>query len=260
MSNYSALILSEAGLVGYWRLNELTGTTAADSGPNGLTGTYVASPILGVQSPTWDYGVKFDGSSQYVTIAHNAALNLVDGPLSIEAWVSRGATGAQRSICSKAGPAYQLVLDTNAAVGGQNPSAGYFIETTAALGLPGWHHLIVTKTGGTSTIYRDGALASVTNPAPSTLADNVKALLIGGDADAGQFFNGSICDVAVYSVVLTAAQALQHRNVGNNPAYARRLAGLTGNYGPLALRARYMARPQTVAAIAVGSSQEVIVG
>lgn len=41
----SELLGNEAGLVGYWKLNEGAGMTAADSTPNGNTGTLTGSPL-----------------------------------------------------------------------------------------------------------------------------------------------------------------------------------------------------------------------
>jgi len=94
-----------SGLIGYWKLNEASGTTAADSF-NGYTGTLTyTSPAS--TAPTFTAGKASNGISlangQYVTVPHNSALNIT-GDLTIAMWVNPNSV-----TCSGADPAYALV-------------------------------------------------------------------------------------------------------------------------------------------------------
>ena len=72
---------------GYWKLDEGSGSTAADSSGNGHPGTLVSSP-------TWTTGelgggLAFNGTSQYVTCQ---LLNLNSNTVTISGWVKRNGT------------------------------------------------------------------------------------------------------------------------------------------------------------------------
>ncbi|MDE2101848.1 MAG: hypothetical protein KGL39_31670, partial [Patescibacteria group bacterium] len=57
--------------VGYWRLGELSGTSAADQTGNGHTGTYHGGPTLatpGLISGDLNTGITLNGTNQYVEI------------------------------------------------------------------------------------------------------------------------------------------------------------------------------------------------
>lgn len=67
---YSSVVLAK-GPVGYWRLGELTGTTASDSSGNGYDGTYLGNPTLGgpgAINNDPDTAVTLNGGGDYVEI------------------------------------------------------------------------------------------------------------------------------------------------------------------------------------------------
>src|SRR3990167_464828 len=79
--------ISPSGLVGWWKLDEGSGTSAGDSSGQGNTGTLAASP----GTPTWTtgkigQGLSFDGSDDYVSVA-NLSSQIVNSNISIAEWV-----------------------------------------------------------------------------------------------------------------------------------------------------------------------------
>src|SRR6478609_8595556 len=85
MSLYSSTILSDSPLA-YWRLGELSGSSAADASGNAHTGTYTGSVALGLAGAVAgdnDAAAKFDGSSAYVSLPVFSTL----ATWSVEAWV-----------------------------------------------------------------------------------------------------------------------------------------------------------------------------
>ena len=98
-TGYSQTVLADSPRA-YWRLGEASGTSAADASGNGRTGSYVASPTLGVPGAlTGDSNtaVGFNGSSQYVNVPYMAALN--PAQFTVEAWAFvTGGVGTYRSL------------------------------------------------------------------------------------------------------------------------------------------------------------------
>ncbi|PYS95480.1 MAG: hypothetical protein DMF50_08675, partial [Acidobacteria bacterium] len=111
------------GPLGYWKLDEGSGTTALDASGNGLNGTLL-------NGTAWTAGVvsqalSFDGLDDYVAVPHTAVLDAY--PLTLAVWVKSGATGL-RGIVNKYLPAsmngYQIFTN------GGNLCAWYFKDAS----------------------------------------------------------------------------------------------------------------------------------
>jgi len=213
-TGYSNAVTQTAGLVGYWRLGESSGTNANDEVSTN-DGTYTGTPTLGATgalSGDTDTAVTFaSASSQYVNIPDVAAVDLGD-VFSLEAWINVTGSGA-RYIVSKSTGAYALAIFSDGTLGLRIGNGATLRITNAALSA-GWHHVVGTKNGATTALYVDGAAPATTASANVTAVNNATALLIGGDFNAGEFFNGSIDEVAVYNVAISEATALAHYNAG----------------------------------------------
>lgn len=214
-TSYQAAILAEAGLVAMWPLGEAAGTLARNAkGVAAQDGTYDLSPTLGVPGPFNDgnTAVTLNGTNQGVTIPHTAALNLGD-VWTIEAWIQRGATGTGRVVLGKGTGAYEMRIDTNGALALNKANTGIIVETSADIGT-GWHHVVATKNGAANHVYVDGAEPAHSVVANQTTVDNGTVLQIGENWDGGGKFNGTIADVALYSVALTPQQVAAHYAAG----------------------------------------------
>ena len=90
----------DASLVGYYMMDEGSGTIVRDSSGTGNNGTTTGSP-------TWSSGMKglalgFDGLTQYATVPHVSNLNIA-GPITLAAWFRCEATAnATARIMAKA--------------------------------------------------------------------------------------------------------------------------------------------------------------
>jgi Concanavalin A-like lectin/glucanases superfamily len=159
-----------SNLVGYWKLDEASGTVAADSSGNSNTGTTY-------NSPTWAAGkinnaLTFNGTTQYVSVPDVAGLRFGTGDFTVAAWINfpLSASAYFAGIVSKGYSTTAPAHTWGLVVGSPGNNFVSFQDTTDAGGAwgdcninsgfvaAGWHHIAVTRTGGTCTIYTDAAV------------------------------------------------------------------------------------------------------
>jgi hypothetical protein len=208
------------GVVGYWKLDETSGTTAADSTNAGNAGTYTNGPLIN-QPGVKNTAATFDGTDDYVGIPDSASLRASDS-ITIAAWVRPLASAnIDRIILNKEGE-YELAITdaneikwafTNTSPGWAWHQTGVFIPNGA------WSHIVVTYDGAQAKTYVNGALVE-TFAATGDIGDTYPALnelRIGGrsNSPAGKNFAGSIDDVYVFTRALSATDvAALHGLVG----------------------------------------------
>jgi len=219
--SYSSEVLADSP-VGYWRLEETTGATAADSSGNARDGTYTGSPTLGVPGAlaiSTNKATTFNGTTQYVAISDAAAFSIPTTNLfSVEAWFRTTATGAVRNIVSKVtaanfewsmfingAPAINFLV-YNAAGGGSNSLQG-----PASVVANTWYHVVATVNASTNAmiLYINGVQVD-TNTNTQILANGTSPVNIGRRPDGTSLFNGSVDEVAIYPTVLSAARVAAH--------------------------------------------------
>jgi hypothetical protein len=80
-----------------------------------------------------------------------------------------------------------------------------------------WAHLVGTYDGTTARIYKNGVQTA--SAAYSTAITANAGCTVAADNAFGRYFNGRICEVAIYQKALSAQQVLDHYNHGVDPAY-----------------------------------------
>jgi prepilin-type N-terminal cleavage/methylation domain-containing protein len=203
----------ETGLVGYWPMDEGTGTTAYDASGYGNNGTLT-------NSPTWQSGanckvgdcLSFNpASSQYINVNNSNSLNV--STITMTAWVylTSYSCPADRGIIVNKENQYEWGIRCNsgnldAAI---SPNWAWY-GTTQLVPLNGWHFVAVTWDGNAQNYYIDGQLSqsySLTNKGSITSGSG--CLRIGarnGCGTATSFFNGQIDDVRIYNRALSAQE------------------------------------------------------
>jgi len=217
------------GPVGYWKLDENTGTTAFDSSTNSNNGTlYVPLPVWG--QGKYNNSLEFNGG-QTVNIGDPQILRFErDMHSSFSVWIKTNANHSG-SIISK-----QTDASSNQ---GYNIQAGFnyiyfqlvnnygsdFLEVRPANTLNyydgNWHHLAFTYDGSSSgsgvKMYWDGKeleIHVVADDLSSNIANNID-LHIGSRNNTEQFFIGRIDDVRIYNYVRTKEQIIEDMNAGH---------------------------------------------
>ena len=200
------------GLVAAYGFDEASGTTTADATGHGLTGTLTSV----TRTTTGKFGgaLTFNGTSSWVTVAHNAQLNLTTG-MTLEAWVFPTALGANwRNVLIKertGGEIYNLYAHTDTSgpsvyvVRSAAPAAALDATGPAALPANTWTHLAATFDNTTLRLFVNGvqvASRAVAGP----LLTSTGVLRIGGNSLWGEFFAGTIDEVRIYNRALSATE------------------------------------------------------
>ncbi len=147
--------------------------------------------------------LNFDGSDDYVTIAHSSALSPTN--VSLECWVNPSAGGVASTIITKepndgSHIGYGFRQRSNNTFGFVIGREGSGDMVTSITFTPGnWYHLAGTFDGSTINFYVNGALQGTASSSLSiNSADNVN---IGNNASLSQPFQGSIDEVRIWNTV-----------------------------------------------------------
>jgi hypothetical protein len=204
----------------WWKLDDKANSTVVvDSGGAGLNGTSLRNTaLMSVAGPT-DSAMEFDGVSDCVQIAPNAAINQYGhASFTVSAWIyphSRGQGGTGRIVC-KRGNGYDMYLSNGNILNVYIPhttTAAQRASAKNAITLNTWQHIVfVYNEDGNKTIklYVNGILKSggSTTAGKGNLSDDRTANLTIGrySTSAIRQFDGFIDDVRFFGQALTAAQ------------------------------------------------------
>lgn len=226
--SYTSVVLEDSPRLLYL-LDETSGTSAADSSGNSLTGTYKNSPTLAVAGGlTVGTAVEFNGTNQFIERAHNATLNVGD-VFTYEAWIKRKENSRQDVILYKesaTNKSAKLAITTGNKVQLRIPGVKTIVESTNEVKADGlWHHIVVTKNGATVKVYVDNVdvTGSVTN---ETCNNNEGVLTIASETTTEEFLNGSLDAVAIYATALSAARVEAHYLAAQESLHRMTLLGV----------------------------------
>jgi hypothetical protein len=213
----------------YWRLGEISGTTAADE-VGSADGTYLSGVTLGVLGALFedsDPAAGFDGGDDRVSMRDPAdgSLDFGTGDFSAEAWVKTTANDDRAIFAKKASaggpPFWQVtVTDDGSQIGRIRAT---FFDGTVTRNVYGptirvddgaWHHVVVgfdRDTGITITV--DGTNTKTTAGAMAGDVSNAGDFIVGKASGYAQF-KGTIDEVAVYAGLLSPERIQSHNAAG----------------------------------------------
>lgn len=198
--------IASAGLIGHWKLNETSGTSAADSS--------IAAHAATLQgNPTWtpsgqaDGALTFDGNGDYAPVVGTESSHLTGG-FTISAWI-KTTTTSSRMIVAK----HETGLQTGWFLNLKNGYAVFYVNGEdgrltgdSSLADGQWHHLAGTYDGLNEILYVDGQ--SVASDSVVYANTNSQPWIIGGAKASGSSsynsFLGSLDDIQLYDTALTA--------------------------------------------------------
>lgn len=222
-ASYSSEVLADSP-VAYYRLDETSGSTAADSSGNALDGTYVNSPTLNQTGGlTGNAAVLFArASSQRVNLGTPSALN-VTGQFTIECLYKPTSfpTGADEHMIVShgyAGGALGYILSIQGNGGSPRLAAGSYGAASYGTGwtITGWStgqwkHIAAGYDGTNWKLFLDGVEVGSTGAAFGALS-SAQNSYIGAYADGAvkNHGDGVIDEVALYAAWLGSTRIAAH--------------------------------------------------
>lgn len=195
----------------HWKLDETSGTTAADSSGSGHHGTLINGPAW-TTAGTIGGALAFDGIDDHMRVASPSALLQPTSAFAISVWVKYTVTDTSGSSeVATMGNSYGLRVRSTGEVSAyfaSGPGAWNFATTTGAgLNDGTWHHVVGQYTGTALQVYVDGVFnrqQSFSGPIAYGLGTSFYLGQHNNSADYN--FNGAIDQVRVYGRALTAGE------------------------------------------------------
>ena len=210
------VVLSNNGLVGWWKFDEDSGSTSADSSGIGdnltLNGTSWTSGKFGS-------ALSFNGSASATGQSRSVGGFVPRNTLTASAWVQSSASTWSGGLFVYQSENYYL----GPTVGGGTTGVRFGIYVWGSFGatevdytpaagfnITAWHHYAGSYDGTNLNLYIDGALVAQKALSLAVLSDNVNGIQIGCQdmipGDTNTSFNGTIDSVRLYNYALSAAQ------------------------------------------------------
>jgi len=191
-------------LIGWWRLDEGTGTIVADASGAGHDGAFAAG------DPQWVEGMfgsalSFDGASE-VEIPDHADFHLEEA-LTVALWAQPedNQPNYAKFFCKQKSGEYPYALQYSSSqtIRATVDASARFDTSSIPNFIGEWGHLCFTYDGSAVILYKDGEEVARNGSASGTLAQNDLSLSIGGRLNSGQDYAGIIDDVRLYKRALT---------------------------------------------------------
>ncbi len=209
---------ADSGLVLHWRLDETSGSTAADSSGNGNTGTLQSGPVW--TTGRVGGGLDLNGAGEVVTAPASASLNSLSSEMTVALWVYKRADAptygglAGRRYGSQWEDLWVLFYNNSGSDEysfGLTTSAGaaYLTGPSSAGDRNSWVHLAAVYDGSSIVLYRNGAEAARRSHSGTLPGEDSPLIVGGGDNGSegfGEYVNAVLDDVRVYHRALSAAE------------------------------------------------------
>ncbi len=228
--------IAQEDIIAHWAFDEASGTTVNDDSPSGLNGTFVAgfNTIPGNGPlPTWTadrYGTANKAlhfaNGGHIEVPYSSVL--FPSEISISLWAKVDNVFADNYMLSQnwwEGWKLQYQSANKVFFTYKNADAAYFDRDWSVNGqdTTAWHHVVVTLKAGEEDFYADGQLVKSWTDVTGTLnaPANPVAFCIGQEfpndrpgiapADdpaqwAAGYFKGSLDEITIYKVALSASQ------------------------------------------------------
>jgi hypothetical protein len=203
------------GLIGWWKLDDGSGTVAKDSCENPHDGTLKNGPVW-TKAPGMDETcLQFNGGNQFVSFG-----NILQGKydeLSVACWVKHSTSSWQTIVSRETwaapeGISMQMDYNTTSATFGHYgsfPGAANVKSKTNAQD-DRWHHVVGTLSKSDSgylySIYVDGKLDNTETGSVGLAAGSSNPWTIGGSPEGTWGYRGLMADLRIYDRALSLSE------------------------------------------------------
>jgi hypothetical protein len=221
------------GLMLWWKFDEGSGTSAADSAGSN-TGTLSGGPPTWVAGKVGSSALNFNGSNDVVTDGTNTAFNFAGGnSFSIAAWVKPASISGFLTLVSREDGSGGWVLYNSGTGGGGDHLTFTKIGVTDidlgfALSSGGtWQHVVLTYAAGAWVLYVDNTPRG-SGTENSSINSAAAASLRTGATTFGENYFGQLDEVRIYNRALSSGDVTELFNFtgGGGATCARNLSTL----------------------------------
>lgn len=194
--NYVSLLLNDTGT------NGQQNNTFLDSSTNNFTITRNGTPTQGSVTPYWPDGQwsnYFSGSTQYLTVATNAAFTYGTGNFTIEGWFQISKTGATQYLVDQRNSGTASAVIPSIYVSSGNVLIYYVsgsaqITGTTTLSVGVWYHFAVSRSGTSTKLFLNGMQEGSTYSDSNNYA--ASRVVLASEADtAANYLQGYLSNV-----------------------------------------------------------------
>jgi hypothetical protein len=208
----------ESDLVGYWPMDEASGSTVTDVTTNSNDGVSNGSSIIGGEYRNARY---FDGSNDYIEIPNDTNLQLTT-TFSYSAWIYRGSdTGGWERLMSKSDTSgvdyYMQIASDDKLHCGLNTSGATNNSRRSATSIPvgKWTYVACTMDSSLNwhvyiNGFLDDGLQEGSRVSANVSTRNLQFGRLGSSSTWYYTFNGRIDEFQLYDIELSSAQVYQH--------------------------------------------------
>ena len=233
---------NRGGPVGYWKLDECSGTTANDSGSGGNNGTITIGGTgsntsagtcsSGTGTEAWNNGttgkrnasLDFDGTDDYVDVGSGNSLDITQS-ITVEGWFSIDSESANYMPVAKWDAngslfAYLVQIINSTPYFYINPAGAGVVAATSSENLNAgtWYHLAGTYDGDVIRIYVNGIETGSNDITDAVIvsASSTPVYIGAGKngASLNRVFAGQLDEIKIFNYALTQQQIRNEYNQG----------------------------------------------
>ncbi len=227
-SQHYAMLDWDSALVGWWRLEETSGTSFTDDSGSGNTGSCSVCPTYnssGVFNGSYDFD---SASSQYIQVTYNEDFNFTTA-MTISLWFKYRNSQSAGLVSNRAASSssYNLYISTTNLIFDVANATTHKATSTYPISTNTWYHAVGVYNGSSINLYINGTLVR-TQAQTGDVQDQSFNILIG--RYQASYLNGSIDDVMMFRRALSSSEVLALYNATANQYY-NNFTGLSyGNY------------------------------
>jgi hypothetical protein len=206
--------VAQSNLVGWWKLDGLSGNTALDSSSsqhhgttqNGLTFADMPGKICGA--------LEFDGTNDYVSVGDHDAYDFGTGNFTASFWVFRHTNALANLRAFSKGAGNDTVAEAGFAFFASDTLMTFMVNPSGTRVGAGstytaneWHHVVgVARSSANVAIYMDGQLKSVNNIGSGSFSGTAPVNI--GCMPNSLYWDGLLDEVRLYNTALSSSEVL----------------------------------------------------
>lgn len=204
-------LYKSSSLAGHWKLDETTGTTAADGSGNGNDGTvngtdFDTDSVAGMSGTA----MNFDGTSDFIETSSDDILD--PDTFTACAWVRRTGPGSGQPWQEVFGNAVFQTHGWHLNFEPEATTAQFYLNRSGArdavsvnIDTAQWNHICASYDGTNARLYANGVLGG--GPTAATVVDSTDSFYLGdAGPNQGDGLEGDIDDMRIYNRALSAAE------------------------------------------------------